>query len=142
MKCNATSKSTNKPCQKSAIRGGTVCRSHGGAAPQVRNKAAARLAGAVDSAVENLLRKQESIIESVSLRATQDILDRMNYKGDNLIRLANPDAGGVHQVSLTEEQIARVERLAPDELAIFLRVLGLIAEPSAIEAPREPRLNP
>lgn len=42
-RCTATSKSTGERCRRSAIPGGTVCRWHGGAAPQVRAKAAERL---------------------------------------------------------------------------------------------------
>ncbi len=126
MKCTATSKSTGAQCKKEAIAGGTVCRNHGGAAPQVRNAAAKRLADAVNSAVANLLAKQESKLEAVSLRASQDILDRNNYKGENLIRIMNPDATGARPLGLNDEQAARIRGLAPDELAIFLRVLGYL----------------
>lgn len=40
--CTATSKSTGRRCGKPAIIGGTVCAKHGGSAPQVKAKAAAR----------------------------------------------------------------------------------------------------
>lgn len=40
--CSATAKSTRKQCTRPAIPGGTVCRFHGGAAPQVRAKAEQR----------------------------------------------------------------------------------------------------
>ena len=46
--CAAHSKVKHKPCSKAAIPGGTVCRYHGGAAPQVRAKAAERLADLID----------------------------------------------------------------------------------------------
>jgi hypothetical protein len=78
--------------------------------------------------------------EGIALRATQDILDRTNMKGENLIRMLNPDAGG-QPFKLTEEQIARVEKLKPDELAILCRVLGLIAEPGPVAAPSPPLLS-
>lgn len=42
-RCTAHSSRTGKPCQKWPIAGGTVCRSHGGAAPQVQEKAKKRL---------------------------------------------------------------------------------------------------
>jgi hypothetical protein len=124
MKCTATSKTSGVRCKKEAIPGGTVCRNHGGAAPQVRNAAAARLAGAVDSAVENLLKKQGSEIESVSLRASQDILDRNNMKGENIIRLLTPD-GGI-PVKLSDDVRARIQALPPNELQIFAKVLGYL----------------
>ena len=44
-RCSAHRKS-GQPCRNWAIRGGYVCRMHGGAAPQVRAKAAARLEAA------------------------------------------------------------------------------------------------
>lgn len=42
-RCTATAKSTGERCQRPAIKGGTVCYQHGGAAPQVANKAQERL---------------------------------------------------------------------------------------------------
>jgi len=61
--CTGTVKSTGARCKKSAIEGGTVCRFHGGAAPQVKAKAAVRaevlswnLGDAVDDPGDVLLR--------------------------------------------------------------------------------------
>lgn len=122
--CRAQSKSTGKRCQKQAIPGGAVCRNHGGAAPQVKNKAAERLAAAVDSAVENLLKKQKSKLEGVSLRASQDILDRNNMKGEHIVRLLTPE-GGV-PIKMSDEQLSRIKDCTPEELAILARVLGFI----------------
>ena len=42
--CTATGKASRKQCRQPAILGGTVCRKHGGSAPQVRRKANERLA--------------------------------------------------------------------------------------------------
>ena len=47
-RCTATSKGSGERCRKAAILGGTVCRSHGGAAGQVKRKAAQRLLDIVD----------------------------------------------------------------------------------------------
>lgn len=44
MQCKAKSKSTGKQCQQPAIQGGTVCRFHGGGAPNVIEAARRRLA--------------------------------------------------------------------------------------------------
>ena len=61
--CTAVSKQTGKPCKLKAIPGGTVCRFHGGAAKQVKAKAAVRaelitwgVADALDDPGEVLLR--------------------------------------------------------------------------------------
>lgn len=43
MRCSAKSIRSGSQCKKSAILGGTVCRNHGGAAPQVQRKARERL---------------------------------------------------------------------------------------------------
>lgn len=42
--CEAMVKGTGERCKKAAIAGSNVCRSHGGGAPQVRSKAAERVA--------------------------------------------------------------------------------------------------
>lgn len=44
--CSATARSTGQRCKRPAIRGGSVCRIHGGLAPAVQAKAARRLADA------------------------------------------------------------------------------------------------
>lgn len=43
-KCTAKSKRTGNPCRNAAVTGATVCRLHGGAAPQVRRAGAVRAA--------------------------------------------------------------------------------------------------
>ena len=47
--CTATAKSTGERCQRPAIKGGSVCYQHGGAAPQVQEKAQERLDQMADS---------------------------------------------------------------------------------------------
>lgn len=50
MQCTARTRNGER-CRTHAIQGGTVCRMHGGAAPQVKAKAAQRLADARDKAL-------------------------------------------------------------------------------------------
>jgi hypothetical protein len=50
----ARSSRTGQPCKKAAITGMRVCRTHGGAAPQVREAARLRLALLADPAVRRL----------------------------------------------------------------------------------------
>jgi hypothetical protein len=49
--CTATSTTTGNRSTRPAIPGGSVCRYHGGAAPQVKAAAAARLRAMVDPAL-------------------------------------------------------------------------------------------
>jgi hypothetical protein len=65
------------PCQKSPIKGGTVCRLHGGAAPQVKKAAKLRLLELVDPAIATLARiMATSDNEALRLKAADSILDR------------------------------------------------------------------
>ena len=53
LRCSAHSRHNNgAQCKKYAIQGATVCRFHGGAAPQVKLKAAQRLALLIDPSLE------------------------------------------------------------------------------------------
>lgn len=75
--CRATSKATGKPCGRTAVPGATVCRYHGGAAPQVKRKAALRLLELVDPAITTLAREMVQADKSSDRqRAANSILDR------------------------------------------------------------------
>ena len=78
--CTATSKQTKKRCRRPAIRGGTVCRFHGGGAPQVKRKAEERLAMLVDPAIDALTQIVKAKKDSrTRLGAARDILDRTGH---------------------------------------------------------------
>ena len=80
-RCTAHSKTTGKQCGRSAIPGGTVCRYHGGAAPQVIERARLRLAALVLPAVDYLgrgVRQKKS--NSPGVASARDILDRAGLK--------------------------------------------------------------
>jgi hypothetical protein len=65
------------PCQKSPVKGATVCRLHGGAAPQVKRAAKLRLLELVDPAIATLARiMATSPNEALRLKAADSILDR------------------------------------------------------------------
>lgn len=68
---------TGLPCGNAPIRGGTVCKYHGGAAPQVKKAAKERLAELVDPAITRLVQLVEQTDNpSVALGAVRDALDR------------------------------------------------------------------
>lgn len=81
VQCKARSKQTKNRCKRPAIPGGTVCRFHGGGAPQVAAKAKERLAALVDPAITRLgelLEQRKN--DPVALAAAKDILDRAGHK--------------------------------------------------------------
>ena len=76
MTCTAMNKQ-GKRCRGMPIAGGTVCRFHGGGAPQVKRKAALRLLELVDPAIATLAREMATATKSADRqRAANSILDR------------------------------------------------------------------
>jgi hypothetical protein len=75
--CTAKSTTSGERCGKAAIKGGTVCATHGGSAPQVRRKAALRLLELVDPAIAVLAREMATADKSADRqRAANSVLDR------------------------------------------------------------------
>lgn len=60
--CTATAKSTGERCQLPAIKGGTVCWKHGGAADQVANKAQERL----DRMADDVTADMQAIVKDLA----------------------------------------------------------------------------
>jgi hypothetical protein len=98
IRCNGTLQS-GKQCRREAVDGSVVCDIHGGAAPQVRRRAAERLIMTADQAAQMLVRMMEVTEVPFGVRAkiAQDLLDR-----------AGLVAGQVHQiVPTTEDPVMR-----------------------------------
>ena len=77
--CKAKSSRTGKPCQRPALKGMTVCRTHGGAAPQTIAAAKLRLLEMRDPAMAVLMREMKRETDTpnqVALNAAKDVLDR------------------------------------------------------------------
>ena len=71
--CKAQSSRTGKRCGKVAILGGTVCRFHGGAAPQVKAAAAQRVRDMLAEAIDpNRILREEG---RIGLSNVQDLFD-------------------------------------------------------------------
>ena len=66
------------PCRRPPIQGATVCRAHGGAAPQVKAKAQRRLMEKVPKMLRmlNTIASNEDVAPAVRLAAIRDWLDR------------------------------------------------------------------
>jgi hypothetical protein len=98
VRCNGTRPNGGR-CKREAEPGAVVCDQHGGAAPQVRRRAAERLIMNADRAAENLVRMMEDTEVPFGVRAkiAQDLLDR-----------AGLIATQVHQIiPTTEDPIMR-----------------------------------
>jgi hypothetical protein len=77
VRCNGTRPNGSR-CRREAEPGSIVCRQHGGAAPQVRRRAAERLIMTADQAAQMLVRMMEDTEVPFGVRAkiAQDLLDR------------------------------------------------------------------
>jgi hypothetical protein len=80
IRCTAKSKASGQRCKRAAIPGGTVCRFHGGAAPQVVAAAKVRLAALVDPAIDRLAKLIKIKNPGIALGAVKDVLDRNGFK--------------------------------------------------------------
>ena len=87
-RCKATNRQGNR-CGKLPIPGGTVCRMHGGGAPQVKAAAMERLRALQDPAIDRLaaLIAQEAF-PTVAYAASRDILDRTLGKPGESLKVA------------------------------------------------------
>jgi hypothetical protein len=92
-KCTGKSKQTGKRCGRFPGAGLTVCRFHGGAAPQVRNKAALRL---VESAAANMVRGFEMVAITDPLTALSELAGEVmaikNYLREQMEMLGSLEA--------------------------------------------------
>ena len=101
-RCTAHKKDGNR-CKKAAILGGTVCGTHGGSAPQVRNKARQRIMDAADPAAARMVELMASLDERISLAASRDLLDRAGHKAPTEISILSDEA----LLAALEEERAR-----------------------------------
>ncbi len=110
MQCRATSKQSQKRCRRKAIRGGTVCRMHGGGAPQVEKKARERLNDLVDPAINKLAEALEhGKLSPQAITAARDILDRTGYKpGVDLKVTGRPDVNDPGREKLTDDDLKKL----------------------------------
>jgi hypothetical protein len=77
--CTANSKQTKQRCKRPPIPGGTVCRFHGGGAPQVQKAAKERIAAMVDPVLELLERDLVHKIQTARKKGARLSLDKVDY---------------------------------------------------------------
>lgn len=110
-RCGGHSKQTGKPCKYPAIPGGTVCRFHGGAAPQVIAAAAARLEALRTPAIAYLgylLAQRE--FPSAGLGAAKDVLDRVDGKAAETVRVIETTDAKLAELKEAQRQNAMLAR--------------------------------
>lgn len=86
--CTAHRK-TGDRCKNRPIICGTVCHKHGGSAPQVKKKAAERIAEAADDAAALLVQFMENPKNDIKVRTqiAQDLLNRAGHSGKQSVDL-------------------------------------------------------
>lgn len=117
-RCTAYARSTGQRCGNAPIKGGTVCKFHGGGAPAVRQKAKLRLAALVEPAIGTLAREMMKAEKSADRqRAANSILDR----------------GGMPRASHVRGQMS----LEESKELLVQRILEMRAKPLPAPAPLE-----
>lgn len=95
-RCTAHSSRTGQPCKQYPIAGATVCRTHGGAAPQVQAKAEERLKALQPLAIRRLEELAgQAQFPSVAYQAVRDILDRTIGEPVKSVQLSGQGGGDI-----------------------------------------------
>jgi hypothetical protein len=86
--CSARRRNGN-PCGNPPMNGSSVCRMHGGAAPQVRRRAEQRILEASDKAAATLVRimQDTTIAPALQIAAARDLLDRAGLSGKQTLEI-------------------------------------------------------
>ena len=122
---------SGRRCQKAAIRGGTVCTTHGGSAPQVQRSAAERLAALSEPAAAGLGAALANAVKSQNwpqvIQAAKAILDRAGHPAGVELKIeeAQTPAHEGWAATLTEDE----ERVAK---GLFARALSRQGKPDAL----------
>ena len=140
-RCTAKSTRSQQRCKKAAILGGTVCRTHGGSAPQVRKKAKERL--------EDLIDPDRALREAAKL-AYSNIQDVLDEKGNvrPIKEWPRELAAAVSSIDITkknltagdgkQEDVVRVRLWdKPANLTLLFKHLNLLTEHLHLSADQE-----
>ena len=140
-RCTAKSSRSGNPCKKAAILGGTVCRTHGGSAPQVKKKALER--------IEDLIDPDRALREAAKL-AYSNIQDLLDEEGQVRPMKEWPRelAAAVSSIDITkknltagdgkQEDVIRIRLWdKPSNLTLLFKHLNLLTERLHLSADKE-----
>lgn len=131
-RCAATSRRSGEQCKNAPIPGGTVCKFHGGSAPQTKRKAALRLASLVDPAIGTLAREMVKAERSSDRqRAANSILDRAGISRSQDVELETARA------LLIERLLAARAAPAAGDDDLVLEAEVVIDAPAASAKPKK-----
>jgi hypothetical protein len=147
-------RTNGEPCKRRPIKGGTVCATHGGRAPQVKEAARRRIEAASDRAAAAMVRLMEDpeTPHAVKLAAARDLLDRNDLTGKTAVEvtvkpweamlgdiLITPDMGGADALSAVVE--GEVEDDEPDPTPEWVTLPGdlTVTREAATTDSRPPR---
>lgn len=150
-RCVATNHKTGERCQNYAIKGGSVCRYHGGAVKRVKERARLRILEAADPAAAKLveLMKNHRVPPQVQLAAARDLLDRAGLNTVQQIEVLvapwqNLMGNGAVDVDLGPievDEIPEIDDVTPSQEPRD-RFPGEKKSPAAILGRRKPDPNP
>lgn len=105
-RCTAQSRTSGKRCAQPPIPGGTVCRYHGGGAPQVQMAALKRLEAYQDRAIDRLFQLiEQTDFPSTAMAGVKDVLDRTVGKAAEKL-----DVNVTGEIALVPERLAAARK--------------------------------
>lgn len=109
-RCSAVSQQNGGRCQRTAVPGATVCRIHGGAAPQVQSAAIDRLKTARDLALHRLHEQLDSA-DGFDPRVLLDIVTKLTDKVELLEGRATARSESKTEVDVRQVKLDFIAKL-------------------------------
>lgn len=115
--CTATSRQTGERCKAWAVKGTTICRHHGGSAPQVRAKAAER------ERVRRIEEHAAKVLAYEGVTAVEDPLDELGKLANSAMALQDALGARVNAMSKLEHFSTEGVATMKAEVAMYERAM-------------------